>query len=53
MVSCAPEAAGVVPIPMFEVTTRVKRLLVPETFTLVVKMFEVVRAFDRYAFPTT
>ena len=44
---------GTAPIPMLEVTMRVMVLVVPETFTLVVKMFEVVRALVKKALPTT
>lgn len=44
---------GFVPIPMFEVAMRVKMFEVPETFTLVVRMFEVVRALVKKALPTT
>jgi hypothetical protein len=52
MYKFAPVEA-VVPIPMLEVAMRVKRFAVPETFTLVVKMFEVVRALVKKALPTT
>ena len=40
-----PSAGGVMPIPILEVAMRVSVLVVPETFTLVVKIFEVVNAF--------
>ena len=40
----APAAVGVVPIPMFEVATRVRVFVVPATFTLVVKIFETTNA---------
>ena len=44
---------GVEPIPMFEVATTVAMFQVPATFTLVVKMFEAVSAFDMKALPRT
>ena len=46
-----PEAVGNVPIPMFEVATRVRRLEVPATFTLVVKMLDTVSALETNTFP--
>ena len=51
MWSLGPVPVGVVPIPMFDVATRVRTFVVPETFTLVVRTFEVVREFVRYALP--
>ena len=44
---------GTDPIPILEVEIKVVILEVPETFTLVVKMFEVVRALVKKALPTT
>ena len=43
----APDATGVVPIPIFDTEMRVSVFVVPETFTFVVKMFEVTRALGR------
>jgi hypothetical protein len=47
----APPAAGVVPIPTFDVTTRVTRLAVRATLLRVVITLEPVRVFDTYMFP--
>ena len=44
---------GTAPIPMLEVATTVAMFQVPATFTLVVKMLEVVSAFVMNALPTT
>jgi len=43
----------VVPIPMFDVAMSVRVFVVPETFTLVVKMLDTVRAFVTYMLPMT
>jgi hypothetical protein len=44
---------GTAPIPMLDVATTVAIFQVPATFTLVVKMLEVVRALVKKALPTT
>ena len=41
---------GVVPMPIFEVATRVRRFEVPETFTFVVKMLDATTAFEAEVF---
>jgi len=50
MYKVALDATGIVPTPMFDLTTRVSVFVVPAAFTLVVNILEVVREFDAYAF---
>ena len=42
-----------IPIPTFDVAIRVTTFVVPETFTLVVKMLGAVNALEAYKFPKT